>query len=151
MVLALATVALVWKVEAGDRKSDSKVKANAKASKANEKGEQTVTITLDIEKGWHLYANPVNHNKEFLDAAKTKVAITAKEKLQSVSVKYPVGKTHVDKDTKDKYDIYEGVVKIEATVKRAAGDTSPLEVTIAVQACDSSVCLEPGKVKLTVP
>ena len=50
-----------------------------------------------------------------------------------------------------KYDVYEGTVKIEAKVKRSAGDASPLEVLIEVQACDDRVCLEPGKLKLMIP
>jgi DsbC/DsbD-like thiol-disulfide interchange protein len=145
--IAMLALALVSDAQ-GSRKSDGKVKATATATKVNDKGEQTVTITLDIEKGWHLYANPVNHNKEFLDGAKTKVKVSAKGNVQA-SVRYPAGKTHTDKD--DRYDIYEGVVKIEAKVKRSGGDTSPLEVVINVQACNSSICLEPGTVKLMVP
>jgi DsbC/DsbD-like thiol-disulfide interchange protein len=147
--IAIAALALVLRTDAGggSRKSDGKVKASATATKIDAKGEQTVTITLAIDKGWHIYANPVNHNKEFLDGAKTKVKVSAKVKVEA-RVKYPFGKTHADKD--DKYDIYEGTVKIEAKVKRSAGDTSPLELVIDVQACDDKVCLEPGKVKLLV-
>ena len=130
---------------AGGTKSENQVKASAEASKIDAKGTQTVTITLDIAKGWHLYANPVNH--EFLEGGQTTVKIAAKEKPSSVKIKYPAGKTIVDK--KEKYDIYEGVVKIEATVKRAANDTSPLEISVAVQACDSKVCLQPSTLKLT--
>ena len=146
--LALVAFAIVSDSEAGSRKSDGQVKATATASKIDDTGKQTVTITLDINKGWHLYANPVNHNNDFLDGAATKVTFAAKVKPQA-SVKYPAGKTIVDK--KDKYDTYEGTVKIEALVKRAEGDTSPLEITISVQACDKNVCLEPGKIKLTIP
>jgi DsbC/DsbD-like thiol-disulfide interchange protein len=148
--LALAGVVLAWHAEAGaeSRKSDGKVKATASATKIDDKGKQTVTITLDIAKGWHLYANPVNHNNGTLNPAATKLTIAAKVKPAKVEVKYPAGKTHVDKG--DTYDIFEGTVKLQAIVTRAADDTSPLEITIAVQACDTSVCLAPGKVKLTV-
>jgi len=152
-LLAFAALALLLHSDAGaggSRKSDGKVKASATATKVDAKGEQTVTITLAIDKGWHIYANPVNHKEEFLDGAKTKVKISAKAKVEA-SVKYPAGATHVDKKSKDQYDIYEGTVKIEAKVKRSGGDTSPLELIIDVQACDSSVCLEPGKLKLMVP
>jgi DsbC/DsbD-like thiol-disulfide interchange protein len=142
MLLALALVCDAG----GSRKSDGQVKASAKATKISDKGEQTVTITLEINNGWHLYANPVNH--EFLEGGQTKVTINAKAKPK-VRVTYPPGKTIVDK--KEKYDVYEGTVKIEAKVLREAGDTSPLEITVAVQACDKSVCLEPAKIKLTAP
>jgi uncharacterized protein len=144
----LAVLALVWASpsDAGDTKSESKVKATAEASKI-EDGKQTVTITLAIQKGWHLYANPVNH--EFLEGAQTTVKFSAKGKLSEVRVKYPEGRTHIDK--KEKYDVYEGVVKIPVTLKRATGDTSPLEVSIAIQACDNSVCLRESVIKLTLP
>ena len=39
--------------------SDSVVKATAVADKPGPDGKQTVTLTLAIDKGWHLYANPV--------------------------------------------------------------------------------------------
>lgn len=146
LILTVVLMALVAfaTVDAGGTKSDSRVKAIASASKIKD-GLQTVTITLDIEKGWHLYANPVNH--EFLEGGQTTVKIAAKEKLTEVKIKYPAGKTIIDK--KEKYDVYEGVVKIEATVKRAAGDSSPLEIGVAVQACDNKVCLQPATIKLT--
>jgi DsbC/DsbD-like thiol-disulfide interchange protein len=149
LLVAFAFTALNLAASAGSSKSESKVKASASATKINDKGEQTVTISLIVEKGWHIYANPVNHNNDFLDAARTKVKIEAKSKFNSINVAYPPGTTHMD--GKEKYDIYKGNVKLEATLKRAAGDTSPLQITIEVQACDSIVCLEPSKVKLVVP
>ena len=149
--LTLFGAVFAWNVDAGAgklEKSDSKVKATATATKAGSDGKQTVTITLDVAKGWHLYANPVNHNNEFLDGNQTTVKIAAKDKIK-LTVKYPAGKTITDK--KEKYDIYEGVVKIQADVVRTMGDSSPLDVTIAVSACDSKVCLQPGTLKLRVP
>ena len=146
LCLIVALTTLTAALQAGVPKSADHVKANAKATKADDKGVQTVTLTLDIDKGWHLYANPVNH--EFLEGAQTRVKVTAKEKVKA-NVKYPVGKTHVDK--KEKYDIYEGKVTIEVGIQRTAGDVSPLEIVIDVQACDSKVCLMPSKIKLQVP
>jgi DsbC/DsbD-like thiol-disulfide interchange protein len=132
---------------AGSNKSDSKVKATAVASKIGAGGKQTVTITLAIEKDWHLYANPVNHKEEFLEAAQTKVTFASAKPVKVESIKYPSGMTVVDKA--DQYDVYKGTVKIQASVKRAAGDTGPLEVRIAVNACNKNVCLQPATIKLT--
>jgi DsbC/DsbD-like thiol-disulfide interchange protein len=149
--LTFLGASLAWDAEAGSgklEKSDSKVKATATATKAGADGKQTVTITLEVVKGWHLYANPVNHNNEFLDGNQTTVKIAAKEKIK-LTVKYPAGKTITDK--KEKYDVYDGVVKIQADVVRTMGDSSPLEITIAVSACDNKVCLQPGTLKLRVP
>ena len=134
---------------AGGNKSDSKVKAVATASKIDAGGNQTVTITLAIDKGWHIYANPVNHKQEFLNPAKTRItSIKAKSEISDVAVKYPPGTPYIDKDTKDMYDIYAGTVKIEAKLKRASGDASPIDIVIDVQACSGDVCLMPGKVSV---
>jgi DsbC/DsbD-like thiol-disulfide interchange protein len=151
ILFALVAVTLPWQADAGGKleKSDSKVKATATAGKIGADGKQTVTIEIAIEKGWHLYANPVNHNNDFLNGNKTIVKVGAKEKLVSVSVKYPEGKTKTD--GKDSYDVYTGVIKLQADVVRAKGDASPLEISIAVSACDKSVCLDRGMVKLTAP
>lgn len=124
------------------------VKASAKADKPDASGNQTVTITLEIEKPWHLYANPVKN--EELTAAQTTVKVSAKVKPEAVKVEYPAGQPTKDK-TAGPYMIYEGTVTIKAHVRRAKGDTSPLEVAIDVQACKKGICLLPGIIKLTAP
>jgi DsbC/DsbD-like thiol-disulfide interchange protein len=128
-------------------KSDSKVKVNAKADKPDADGKQTVTITLDIEKPWHLYANPVEN--EDLTDVQTVVAVSAKVKPETVKIDYPAGKLHVDRGVK--YKIYEGKVTIKAQVKRAKGDSGSLEVSIKLQSCDNKQCLYPATVKISVP
>jgi hypothetical protein len=153
ILIVLLAAVLTLQTEAAGKfdKSDSKVKATATATKPGADGRQTVTITLDINEGWHLYANPVNHTKDGYNINKTVVKIAAKEKV-TVDVKYPPGKTKVDKlDKTDKYDIYAGVVKIQADVVRRAGDTSPLDVSIIVSACSENECLDKATVKLAVP
>src|SRR5215468_9253111 len=89
---ALAVLALVLPVHAAGEKSDSKVKATAKAS-AIKDGKQTVTITIDIEKDWYIYANPVK--AEDFEDNKTRVMIKAKEKIDA-DILYPTGKVKQD-------------------------------------------------------
>ncbi|MBM3994664.1 MAG: hypothetical protein FJ303_11000 [Planctomycetes bacterium] len=146
IIAMLGFVIIASANETGIEKSDSKVKAKATAGKIDADGNQTVTITLDIAKGWHLYANPVRHNNDFLNGNKTVVKIAAKDKV-SIKPKYPEGMTVKDKD--EEYDVYKGVVKIDVQVIRTKGDTSPLEISINVSACDDKACLAPGVVKLT--
>jgi DsbC/DsbD-like thiol-disulfide interchange protein len=130
------------------KKSDSVVKATAKATKPDKEGKQDVTLTIKIEKPWHLYANPVD-NEDFLNA-QTVVTIKAKTKPEDVKITYPAGKLIVDATTGN-YKVFEGDVTIKAKVKRAKGDTSPLQITIKLQACDDKRCLLPADVKLSVP
>jgi DsbC/DsbD-like thiol-disulfide interchange protein len=131
---------------AGGKKTESQVKLTATASKIDGDGRQVVTITMDINKGWHAYANPVQF--ELLEEAQTKVNISSATKLQEVKIKYPEGKRYVE--GKDTYFAYEGKVEITATIKRAAGDTGPLDVTVKYMTCNKTMCLPPEQVKLQV-
>jgi hypothetical protein len=116
-------------------RSASKVKATAVGTKPDADGKQTVTITLEIEKEFYLYANPVNN--EILEGIEMKVKVTAKEKVK-YDVKYPAGKT-VGTKKNDKYDIYESIVKVEAHVVRNKDDTGPLTIHIAIQGSDGRI------------
>jgi uncharacterized protein len=150
-VVALALVAVLvgdaGTALAQAKKSDSVVKVEAKADKPGEDGKQTITITLDIEKPWHIYANPVENDD--LANVQTVVNITSKSKLENVKVAYPSGK--LQEDLGSKYKTYEGKVTIKAEVKRVRGDNGPLEVTVKLQACNDKTCLFPVTIKKEVP
>lgn len=136
-------------VVGGGTKSDSEVKVTAAASKIDPSRKQVVTITMVHNLDWHTYANPVG-NDDFR-ANQTLVTINAKAKPQSIKIDYPAGKVHKDKDIGD-YSIYEDKVEIKATVVRAEGDASPLEVSVRILACNNAkgVCLLPATVKFSL-
>jgi DsbC/DsbD-like thiol-disulfide interchange protein len=138
-------VGMLPDLRAGTKKADDKVKVTAAATKPDAAGKQTVTVTFVIDKGWHIYANPVGN--ELLAEARTVVDIKAAGKPE-VKVKYPAGKVFQDKD--DRYRIYENKVSVQATVVRTKGDTSPLEVTVRYNACDDKQCLPPAKRTFTL-
>lgn len=148
--LVLAGCLVGWtflgSVALGLTKSDKVVKATATASQPDATGKQVVTITLQIDKGWHAYANPVGP-KDF-PGLPTTVTVDAKSKPQGVSVTYPRGKAEKDERGAD-YFVYENQAVIKAVVQRAKGDTGPLEVSVRVQACTSKNCLLPATIKLT--
>jgi DsbC/DsbD-like thiol-disulfide interchange protein len=128
--------------------SADKVKITPEAKAPDTEGNQVVTLTLEVEKGWHLYANPVGN--EMLEESQVVVTATAKEKPESVTVEYPAGEVVKDKTLGD-FKAYFGKVTIKAKVRRAKGDTSPLQVTIRLNACDEKMCLPQADVKLTLP
>jgi uncharacterized protein YyaL (SSP411 family) len=134
----------------GPKKSDAVVKVTAAAmpEKPGSDGRQIVTVTLLIDKGWHVYANPPE--LEDLVSVQTKVAITAKTKPEEVKLEYPKGKVIQD-PLLGKYRIYEGKVAIKATVRRAGGASEPLEVSVTFQACSDKQCLLPATKTLKVP
>lgn len=129
------------------KKSDSVVKIEASATKPDADGNQTVTVTLDIDKGWHVYANEVG-NDTFATGS-TQVLLPAGLK-DTAKITYPPGKLVMDKDVGD-YKTYEGKVTITAKVKRDKGDTGPLEFGVRIQACDDKNCLQKVTVKKSVP
>jgi hypothetical protein len=135
-------------VSAQGKKSDSVVKASAKADKPDKDGKQVVTITLDIDSKYHIYANPVGQD-DFKDN-QTAVSITGRVKPESVKVDYPAGEKVEDKVVGD-YKVYRGKVAIKAVVQRAKDDNGALEVAIKVQACSKSSCLLPATLKVSVP
>jgi DsbC/DsbD-like thiol-disulfide interchange protein len=131
---------------------DAPVKLAASASKIDKDGRQTITVTLEIGKNWHIYANPVG--AESLAGTETAVKITGIQKLDKVDVTYPAGKK-VTEDLVGKditYLTYEGKVEISAVVKRAAGDVGPLDVSVTYNACNdvTKSCAPRAQVKLQV-
>jgi DsbC/DsbD-like thiol-disulfide interchange protein len=127
---------------------DSQVKLKASASAIDKDGQQTVTIKMAINDGWYAYANPVKN--EDLESTQTVVKIVGKQNLSDVAIVYPKG--HMKTLGKDSYYTYEGTVEIVAKVKRAPGDTSPLDVTVKYQTCNAAkgFCLRPESVTLQV-
>jgi uncharacterized protein YyaL (SSP411 family) len=134
----------------GIRKSDAVVKLSAKAKpeKPGDDGKQTVTVTLEIDEGWHVYGNPVG--LEDLVSAQTEVTVTSKIKLAEVKVEYPESKELTDAAL-GKYKVYEREVDIKVNLRRAAGDTGPLEVKVKFQSCNDKQCLLPATKTLKIP
>jgi hypothetical protein len=151
LMFAVAADPLRWPVaQAALKKSDAVVKVSAKADPTSPgaDGQQVVTISFEMDKGWHIYANPVG-NKDF-EANATLVEVRAKNP-PLVKVEYPKGIVLKDKVLGD-CNVYEDKVAIKAAVKRASGDTGPLEVSTTFSACDNKgSCLMSATVKLTVP
>jgi len=126
---------------AGGKTDPVKVQASAGKSAGQT---QVVLVELKIDKGWHVYANPVD--REELVDAETVVTVKAGGKAVRATVNYPEGKTHTDKAV-GTFKVYEGkvVIPVEFTKTDAA-----VEVSVRFQACDESRCLPPKTVKLSV-
>jgi DsbC/DsbD-like thiol-disulfide interchange protein len=147
LVSAMAILVNSTPLIAGGQKDESQVKFAASATKPDKDGRQKVTITMNINSGFYAYANPVNN--EDLEPAQTVVKIAGAKKLEEVKVDYPQGKKKMTGELS--YLTYEGKVEITATVKRAAGDTDPLDVTVKFSVCNvKGFCLPPEQVKLQV-
>jgi DsbC/DsbD-like thiol-disulfide interchange protein len=129
------------------QKSDKEIKASVKAERPDADGKQKIELTLMVNKGWYIYANPVGNE----DLASNATTVTVNPKPASVEISYPAGKEKKDKIVGD-YRIYEDKVVIPLQIRRAAGDNAALELTVRVNACNvKGFCLPPGTTKVTVP
>jgi DsbC/DsbD-like thiol-disulfide interchange protein len=148
VIAGLVMLALGTRPANAGGKSDDEVKLTANAGKLDASGKQTITVTAVINKGWHIYANPVGN--EELAAAATIVKVMAKAKPQEVKVNYPAG-TEANDKVIGKYRYYADKVEIPIDIQRAAGDTGPLEISVRFMACNKSgICKLPATVKLAV-
>ena len=106
--------------------SSSVVKVSVSSSLPDESGKQTVTVTIDIDKGCHIFANPVKN--EDLEFWQTRVKITSENKLANIKVEYPPGSLRTQ--NKETWMLYEGKISIPVVVQRARGDSGPLFVDV---------------------
>jgi hypothetical protein len=131
-------------VGAAPKKSEENVKFTVKAAKP-EGGKQVVTLTMEIAKGWHLYANPVGNPD--LATSQTVVRFTSGGKPVAAKIEYPEGKVEKDATVGD-YKIWEGTVTIKAVLD--VSGAGAVEASVAIQTCNESSCLPPSMVKLKI-
>lgn len=121
-------------LRAGGKNADSRAKISVASTAPDESGKQLVTVTLDVKKGWHMYANPVDN--EDLRGAQTVVKILG---AKDTNVLYPPGLPQSN-NTFGSHKVYEGRTNIKVVVVRPAGDNRPLEVEVKGQVCDDDNC-----------
>ena len=100
---------------------------------------------MKVQKPWHIYANPVQHDD--LEPAATVVNVRAGDKKVNAAVKYPDGKVEKGPDGKP-YRTYEGEAVITATID--GKDVDGLEVRLTAMACDSERCLAKATIRIPV-
>ncbi len=113
-------------------------------------GEIDAVITVTIDDGWHLYANPagapnLKPTTLALDASSNRSATLA-------SVKYPAGEARILASTgSEKVAMYEGKVEIAARIRLAETvKPGPLRLVLRLnyQACNDRLCLAPARLEV---
>lgn len=132
------------------KKAAHYVAVSAIAEKANPDGKQSIRVLLDIDENCYMLANPVGN--EALEHERVTVVIRVAGKPVPATIKYPAGSIEKDNPSLGDYRIYKGKVVIEATIDRAAGDTSPMEaeVRMHVQTLQISICIPPSTVRVPI-
>jgi thiol:disulfide interchange protein len=143
-MIAFVSLTPIQAKKAAPKTTDSVVKVTAKAEKPAADGSQKVTVTVKIDKDYHIYANAVGNPD--LEPAKTVLTIADGD---ATNIEYPKGKTIVDKVVGD-YVIYEKEITITAKIKRKAGATGAFEASVKCQACTDRTCLPVATIKAKV-
>jgi uncharacterized protein len=111
--------------------------------RAGEK-EDEIVVTLQIDDGYHVNANPAS----FDYLIPTSVAFAG---LTSPGTKYPQPSRFRSAFAPDELAVYEGTVPLVVTVPRGTIATQgELKGEVDVQACDAKICLPPSKLPLSV-
>jgi len=106
--------------------------------------QREVVITLDIERGYHINANPASF--DFL----IPTSVTFND-VQPVEVRYPVPKLFRPSFAPDTLNVYEGTVQLLAKLDSGTlNGVRRLSLTVNTQACTETVCLPPSRIPLTI-
>jgi uncharacterized protein YyaL (SSP411 family) len=125
------------------RESADVVKATLQAEPAAD-GTVAFTVTLAVEKPWHVYANPVGNDT--LATSQTTVEVFAGGEKVAAAVVFPKGEVAKDA-TAGEYRIYEGTVTLTGKATGVkAGDA--VTVRVRVIACKEGTCLLPSVITL---
>jgi hypothetical protein len=104
-----------------------------------------IVITLDIEKGYHINANPASF--DFL--IPTSVTFAG---VHPMEVRYPAPMSFKPSFAPDTLNVYEGTVQLVAKLEDSALDNlHALSATVNTQACTETVCLPLSRIVLTIP
>lgn len=106
-------------------------------------GEDKVVVTLRIDRGFHINANPASQpyliptTLSFIDAAPFKIIYPPSIRFKPVFSDEPL-------------DVYEGTVAITAFFPSGALEkASPLQAIVTVQACTDRICLAPADLSVS--
>jgi uncharacterized protein YyaL (SSP411 family) len=107
-------------------------------------------VTITIERGWHIYANPAGAPE--INPTTLKIDPSSSASASLVDIKYPAGEAKVLAATgPEKVALYEGKVEITARIRLAeAAKSSPLRLTfrLSYQACNDRLCLAPASLEI---
>jgi len=103
-----------------------------------------IVVTLEIEKGYHINANPASF--DFL--IPTSVAFGA---LSPHAIRYPSPIAFQSRFAPDRLNVYEGTVRITASFEKGTlNDLQKLRASLSAQACTETVCLPPSQIAFTI-
>ncbi|MBC8007950.1 MAG: thioredoxin domain-containing protein [Prolixibacteraceae bacterium] len=145
MLLALDEHAFVPSADAVSVPLTTEAVVRASAAVKFRADRDEVVVTLQIKDGFHVNANPATY--DYLIA--TGVTFAG---LTPTEVLYPAAKLFKPAFAPAGLKVYEGTVSLEASFpKGAIGTNTAINAVVLTQACNSEICLPPGKLTVTLP
>ena len=126
------------------------ISADASKPRVAEADMFTVTIVIEIDDGWHLYAE--NPDADFVQPSG--VSVGANEQLTIGEIEPPKASRRRDEVLKQNLNTYSGHIEFKIPVSvNAQSPVGPtnLSITVTTQACDASRCLPMKTTQLTLP
>lgn len=106
--------------------------------------QDTVSVTVSVQKGWHINADKVLN--QYL--IPTTLSAADHSCVTVDSVQFPPAKEVELGFQKDPLMVFDGDVSINATLLRTRPECSIAELQLRVQACSDEVCLSPATLEL---
>jgi hypothetical protein len=127
------------------------VTASARPAGAiNPGSEFDAVVSLVIQDGWHLYANPTGVAE--LKPTTLRLDRASERSATLVHVKYPPGEAKILGSLgTEKVALYEGKVELIARIRLAQDvkpGSIPLRLMISYQACNDRLCLAPASLEI---
>ncbi len=146
-VVARAGTAAAQPSPAASAQEESKNKVKVHTHILHEQSTDTkkiVEITVDIEDGWHLNANPAS-----LDFLIPTTADIQTDQPSEVNITYPKAENYTT--SLGEIGVYTGKAKITATVTAEQPiDESKMRLLMQVQACRESTCYPPSQIAVNI-
>jgi DsbC/DsbD-like thiol-disulfide interchange protein len=130
--------------------SESVVRVAAHAVDFPAGGSGEANITLTIQNGYHVNANPPTF--PYLKA--TELVIPAAEGVSVSFITYPTAQEKKFPFADKPLAVYEGETIVKATLKAdktATPGQRSISAQLRIQACDDQVCYAPGTLPLAIP
>ena len=109
-----------------------------------------VLVTLTIQDGYHINANPPTF--PYLKA--TALEVPGAGGISLVTVAYPKALERKFAFSEQKLAVYEGTAELKATLKAdktAIPGEQSIPAQLRIQACDEEVCYAPGTLDVSIP
>jgi thiol:disulfide interchange protein DsbD len=126
------------------------VKATAAEAQLAAGGSAEASITLAIQNGYHVNANPPS----FAYLRATEITVQPDDGISVGFITYPTALTKKFSFAEQPLAVYEGTAVIKVMLKATASATKgqrSLPAKVQIQACDDQVCYAPGTLELSLP